>query len=94
MSARTAGIVSRIALLALALCLVPTSSEAVRVKDISSVKGIRGNQIIGYGLVVGLNGTGDKQGTEFTVRSLTSVAECSPVPPVRRSSPSRKSCAA
>jgi flagellar P-ring protein precursor FlgI len=42
-------------------------------KDISSVKGIRGNQIIGYGLVVGLNGTGDKQGTEFTVRSLTSL---------------------
>jgi flagellar P-ring protein precursor FlgI len=42
-------------------------------KDISSVKGVRGNQIIGYGLVVGLNGTGDKQGTEFTVRSLTSL---------------------
>jgi len=52
---------------------LPSGATLVRIKDISSVKGIRGNQIIGYGLVVGLNGSGDKQGTEFTVRSLTSL---------------------
>lgn len=46
---------------------------AVRLKDFSSVKGVRSNQIIGYGLVVGLNGTGDKSGTEFTVQSLASM---------------------
>jgi flagellar P-ring protein precursor FlgI len=55
------------------VCVLPVSAGAARVKDLSSVRGIRGNQIIGYGLVVGLNGTGDKQGTEFTVRSLTSL---------------------
>lgn len=48
-------------------------AEAGRVKDLASVKGVRENQIIGYGLVVGLNGTGDKERTEFTVRSLTSL---------------------
>lgn len=51
---------------------VPPAS-AVRVKDIASVKGVRSNQVIGYGLVVGLNGTGDKRGTEFTIQSLTSM---------------------
>ena len=35
--------------------------------------GVRANQLIGYGLVVGLNGTGDKTGTEFTVQSLASM---------------------
>lgn len=48
-------------------------ASAVRVKDIASVKGVRPNQVIGYGLVVGLNGTGDKRGTEFTIQSLTSM---------------------
>ncbi len=52
--------------------LVPSASAA-RLKDIASVKGVRDNQIIGYGLVVGLNGTGDKRKTEFTIRSLTSL---------------------
>ena len=48
-------------------------AAAARVKDLASVKGVRANQIIGYGLVVGLNGSGDKERTEFTVRSLTSL---------------------
>lgn len=46
---------------------------AVRLKDLASFKGVRGNQLIGYGLVVGLNGSGDKDQTEFTVQSLASV---------------------
>ncbi|MCL4684023.1 flagellar basal body P-ring protein FlgI [Myxococcota bacterium] len=46
---------------------------AARVKDIAAIKGVRENQIIGYGLVVGLNGTGDREKTEFTVQSLTSL---------------------
>jgi flagellar P-ring protein precursor FlgI len=45
----------------------------VRVKDIADVKGVRENQLIGYGLVVGLAGSGDKSSTEFTTQSLASV---------------------
>ncbi len=58
--------------LVLALALAQPAAAA-RVKDLAAVKGVRDNQIIGYGLVVGLNGTGDKTGTEFTVRSLSSL---------------------
>ncbi len=35
-------------------------AEAARIKDISNIKGVRSNQLIGYGLVVGLPGTGEK----------------------------------
>ena len=44
-----------------------------RVKDIAYVQGVRGYQLIGYGLVVGLNGTGDTQRSTFTVQSVTSM---------------------
>lgn len=61
-------------LLSLALvALLAGGAAAARIKDIASVKGVRGNQIIGYGLVVGLNGSGDKRGTEFTIQSLSSM---------------------
>ncbi len=62
-----------IAVIAGATVLVSTPAASVRVKDIAAAKGVRGNQLIGYGLVVGLNGTGDRQGTEFTVQSLSSM---------------------
>ena len=48
---------------------------AVRIKDITDIKGVRQNQLIGYGLVVGLNGTGDGQKTQFTLKSLTNMLE-------------------
>lgn len=54
------------------LCVTPSASAA-RLKEIASVKGVRENPLIGYGLVVGLAGTGDKSGTEFTIQSLTSM---------------------
>lgn len=41
-------------------CLLFTASHAERIKDIASFEGVRENQLIGYGLVVGLDGTGDK----------------------------------
>ncbi|RIK98947.1 MAG: flagellar biosynthesis protein FlgA [Proteobacteria bacterium] len=56
-----------------ALLVAAPPAGAARIKDLASVKGVRENQIIGYGLVVGLNGTGDKNRTEFTVQSLTSL---------------------
>lgn len=48
-------------------------ADAARLKEIATVKGVRENPLIGYGLVVGLAGTGDKSGTEFTIQSLTSM---------------------
>lgn len=59
--------------LALILCLGTADVRAARLKDIASVQGVRANQLIGYGLIVGLNGTGDKDKTEFTVQSLASM---------------------
>ncbi len=55
-----------------AVALAPPA-YAARIKDISSIKGVRENQIIGYGLLIGLNGTGDKNQTQFTAEALTSV---------------------
>jgi flagellar P-ring protein precursor FlgI len=46
-----------------------------RLKDLSTVEGIRDNQLIGYGLVVGLAGTGDKQQTIFSVQTLANMLQ-------------------
>ncbi len=56
------------------LILIPPV-QAVRIKDIAEIEGVRSNQLVGYGLVIGLNGTGDKTGTEFTIQSLVSMLE-------------------
>jgi flagellar P-ring protein precursor FlgI len=64
-----------------AACLLITAthaaaSDAVRVKDIADVEGVRENQLVGYGLVVGLNGTGDKlDNAVFTKESLVGMPE-------------------
>lgn len=52
------------------LILFSLLSEAARLKDIASIRGVRENQLIGYGLVVGLKGTGDSS-TEFTSKSFS-----------------------
>ncbi len=58
----------------LLLALALSNAEAERIKDLAVVSGVRTNQLIGYGLVVGLNGTGDQTTqTPFTVRSLKSM---------------------
>ena len=50
------------------------SVGAERIKDITSIKGVRGNQLVGYGLVVGLDGSGDQTSqTPFTVQSLKNM---------------------
>lgn len=55
------------------LASVPVA-QAERLKDISSIAGVRSNQLLGYGLVVGLDGTGDQTTqTPFTVQSLKSM---------------------
>jgi flagellar P-ring protein FlgI len=50
-------------------------AEAARVKDLAHVAGFRANQLLGYGMVVGLSGTGDRQNTEFTVQTLTNLLQ-------------------
>jgi flagellar P-ring protein precursor FlgI len=64
-------------LLALILVLSAAGAEAaVRIKDIADIKGLRENQIVGYGLVIGLNGTGDTlRNAPFTEQSLQSMLD-------------------
>ena len=67
------------AILILALLALATFARAdggehkARVKDISSIEGIRDNQLVGYGLVVGLQGTGDSQQTTFPTQTLAAM---------------------
>jgi flagellar P-ring protein precursor FlgI len=59
----------------LLLSAVPAAAQ-VRIKDIADVEGVRDNQLVGYGLVVGLNGTGDRlRSAAFTRQSLIGVLE-------------------
>lgn len=57
------------------LVLSGSAAQAIRLKDLTSLGGVRDNQLVGYGLVVGLNGTGDKSGAQFTIQSLVSMLE-------------------
>ncbi|MDQ6968977.1 MAG: flagellar basal body P-ring protein FlgI [Mariprofundus sp.] len=51
-------------------------TQAERIKDLANIEGVRGNALIGYGLVVGLNGTGDSgTSSPFTVNSITALLE-------------------
>lgn len=65
----------KIVLIILSLLLYANAFATVKIRDISSVEGIRDNQLVGYGVVVGLNGTGDKSGTEFTIQSLVNMLD-------------------
>jgi flagellar P-ring protein precursor FlgI len=73
-------------LLLLAMAVLPSFGAAsvpagvqrtklARVKDVASVEGVRDNQLIGYGIVVGLRGTGDSQQTVFPIQTLISTLE-------------------
>ena len=66
---------ARVALvLATALSAFPAPARAdVRLKDIASIVGIRENQLTGYGLIMGLEGTGDKDRTIFTMQSMANM---------------------
>jgi flagellar P-ring protein precursor FlgI len=74
---------AKIAFLALAALLAvalppaaPAAAQSVRLKDIADVEGVRDNQLVGYGLVVGLAGTGDRLRTAiFTRQSLVGMLE-------------------
>jgi flagellar P-ring protein precursor FlgI len=59
--------------LVLLLSALATSASAARLKDIASIEGVRANQLWGYGIVAGLNGTGDSQQAIFTVQSILNM---------------------
>ena len=52
---------------------VPAEAAQSRIRDLVSVEGVRDNQLVGYGLIVGLNGTGDKRQTIFSAQSLANM---------------------
>lgn len=58
-------------LLAVALLAMTVPVKAERIKDIAAVQGVRSNQLIGYGLVVGLPGTGEK--ANYTEQTFTTM---------------------
>jgi flagellar P-ring protein FlgI len=53
----------------------PPGNAASRVKDVAAFEGVRDNQLVGYGLVVGLNGTGDRSQTFFSTQTLANILE-------------------
>jgi flagellar P-ring protein precursor FlgI len=67
-----------LAAICLGILLVAVASDAAhaaRIKDIANIRGVRQNQLFGYGLVVGLDGSGDGNKSLFTVQSLASMLE-------------------
>jgi flagellar P-ring protein precursor FlgI len=66
---------NKILVTVLFLLVTAQSALAIRIKDIASFDGVRDNQLIGYGLVVGLNGSGDGDQARFPVQSLVNVLE-------------------
>jgi flagellar P-ring protein FlgI len=58
------------------LCLMALPAQAARIKDVAAVQGVRSNQLTGYGLVVGLDGTGDQaQQMPYTTQSLSNYLQ-------------------
>jgi flagellar P-ring protein precursor FlgI len=67
--------------LSLLLLLMPLLAKAERVKDLASVLGVRENQLLGYGLVVGLDATGDQAAPHTIKSTLTMLAQLGVVLP-------------
>lgn len=55
------------------LCIFLSFGHSEKIRDIAGIVGVRENQVIGYGLVVGLDGTGDGTSSTFTLRSLSNM---------------------
>ena len=64
-----------ILLLILWATVLLSTADASRIKELARLEGVRSNQLVGYGLVVGLNGTGDSNSTQFTTQSLVNMME-------------------
>ena len=60
---------------ALACAVAAPAAQAARLKELASIEGVRDNQLIGYGLVVGLAGTGDRRQAAFSAQSLANMLQ-------------------
>lgn len=68
--------ITRLSLALIFILSATCAQAAVRIKDIADIKGLRENQVVGYGLVIGLNGTGDTlRNAPFTEQSLQSMLD-------------------
>ncbi|MBQ0724257.1 MAG: flagellar basal body P-ring protein FlgI, partial [Cycloclasticus sp.] len=66
--------INKLTLIVTLFILASGQVQAERIKDLASITGVRSNQLVGYGVVVGLNGTGDKvKSGDFTSQSLRSM---------------------
>lgn len=77
-SARSTRIRALMPLIAICLAIhaaLPQTASAEKIGDIANIVGVRGNQLIGYGLVIGLNGSGDKTSSKFTMQSIANMLE-------------------
>ena len=74
---RTLPLVAGILLAGLSAALLgwPAAAADVRVKDMARIQGVRDNELFGYGLIIGLNGTGDSTQTVFTVQSVVNMLQ-------------------
>lgn len=75
MSIEWMGDMMKIMKIVMILLLMTAPLFATRIKDVSYIKGVRSNDLLGYGLIVGLDGTGDDDKAIFTVRSLASMLQ-------------------
>ncbi len=57
------------------ILIISNNSPAARIKDVARIYGVRSYRLIGYGLVTGLPGTGDKEQTVFSIQSLTNMLQ-------------------
>ena len=62
-----------ISLFLMLLCSLP--AHGVRIKDLAALDGVRGNQLVGYGIVVGLDGTGDSSSSDLTTQSVVNMLD-------------------
>jgi len=68
-------IIAMVGTLVVLTLMASSVARAARIKDIANIRGVRQNQLFGYGLVVGLDGSGDGNKSIFTVQSLASMLE-------------------
>lgn len=69
------GLLAALCLFASARMRADSAAHRVRIKDVATIEGIRENQLVGYGIVVGLSGTGDSQQTVFPAQTLISTLQ-------------------
>ncbi|HEX4998910.1 MAG TPA: flagellar basal body P-ring protein FlgI [Terriglobia bacterium] len=75
MTAQRSCVKITLAVAILTVCLADSGYAQIRLKDVARWQGVRDNQLVGYGLVVGLNKTGDRRQTIFSTQSLISMLD-------------------